>query len=194
MSTRMMFVRAVAGMAACVALGGRASTDCDFKPLISYVDGCEEFRGPARGYAPGGWVVFQPEGLPKWHGAKACNTTLWELSRFSGGREQKKKRPPEKRVGKADIPLTDAMKADVRRYLEETRRNGGSLIVRIGYTWSDSPGCEPSDFDEIDASHRFRFSPHRKRSARRPYSLYGRLLPSESRRPRRVCGGNHSHP
>ena len=149
MSTRMMFVRAVTGMAACVAFGGCASADCDFKPPISYVDGCEEFRGPARGYAPGGWVVFQPEGLPKWHGAKACNTTLWELSRFSGGREQKKKRPPEKRVGKADIPLTDAMKADVRRYLEETRRNGGSLIVRIGYTWSDSVGCEPSNFDIV---------------------------------------------
>ena len=53
MSTRMMFVRAVTGMAACVAFGGCASAECDFKPPILYVDGCEEFRGPARGYAPG---------------------------------------------------------------------------------------------------------------------------------------------
>lgn len=116
---------------------------------IPYEDGLETFHGPARGYAPGGWTVFRPEGLPKWHGAKAFNSSLWELSRFSGGRLQGKKRPPEKRVGKADVPLTDAMKADVRRYLDETRLKGGSLIVRLGYTWSDSPGCEPADFEVL---------------------------------------------
>jgi len=116
---------------------------------VSYEDGAETFTGPARGYAPGGWTVFKPEGLPKWHGAKAYNSSLWELSRFSGGRVQGKHPVPTNRVGGADIPLTDAMKADVRRYLEETRQNGGSLIVRLGYTWSDSCGCEPSDFDVV---------------------------------------------
>ena len=60
---------------------------------IPYEDGLETFHGPARGYAPGGWTVFRPEGLPKWHGAKAFNSSLWELSRFSGGRLQGKKHP-----------------------------------------------------------------------------------------------------
>lgn len=104
------------------------------RPGIKYVDGTDTFTGPARGYAPGGWKVFSPKGLPKWRGAKAYNSSLWELSRFSGGRVQGKHAVPTNRVGGADIPLTDAMKSDVRRYLEETRQNGGSLIVRLGYT------------------------------------------------------------
>ena len=120
-----------------------------FKPDIQYVDGTNTFNGPARGYAAGGWTTFKPEGLPKWKGAKAYNSSLWELSRFSGGRVQGKNSVPTNRVGGADIPLTDAMKADVRRYLEETRQNGGSLIVRLGYTWSEKCGCEPSDFDVL---------------------------------------------
>ena len=133
---------AMAAISTCTA----GADDESVRPDIPYVDSAESFAGPARGYAPGGWKVFLPEGLPKWHGAKSFNSSLWELSRFSGGRLQGKHRPPEKRVGKADIPLTDAMKSDVRRYLSETRLNGGSLIVRLGYTWSDSVGCEPSDF------------------------------------------------
>lgn len=132
----------------CLSQAEVAAKNC-FKPDISYEDGKETFTGPARGYAPGGWNVFKPEGLPKWKGAKAYNSSLWELSRFSGGRVQGKHAVPTNRVGGADIPLTDAMKSDVRRYLEETRQNGGSLIVRVGYTWSDSCGCEPSDFDIV---------------------------------------------
>ena len=134
--------------AECVSQAQAAAKDY-FKPDISYEDGTNTFTGPARGYAPGGWTTFKPEGLPKWKGAKAYNSTLWELSRFSGGREQKGRRPKPERVGESDIPLTDAMKADVRRFLEETRQNGGSLIVRLGYTWSDQSGCEPSDFDVL---------------------------------------------
>jgi len=120
-----------------------------FKPDIQYVDGTNTFTGPARGYAPGGWTVFMQEGLPKWKGAKSYNSSLWELSKFSGGRVQGKNAVPTNRVGGADVPLTDEMKADVRRYLEETRQNGGSLIVRVGYTWSDSCGCEPDNFDIV---------------------------------------------
>ena len=120
-----------------------------FKPDIQYVDGAETFAGPARGYAAGGWTTFKPEGLPNWRGGPGFHSSLWELSRFSGGREQGGKRPPPERVGGADIPLTDAMKSDVRRYLEETRQKGGTLIVRLGYTWSDRAGCEPSDFDIV---------------------------------------------
>jgi len=136
-------------LTACAAFAGAPGPKDYFKPEISYSDGAETFAGPARGYAAGGWTVFKPEGLPDWHGAKAYNSSLWELSRFSGGREQGGKRPPPERVGGADIPLTAAMKADVKRYLEETRQNGGALIVRIGYTWSDKQGCEPSDFDVV---------------------------------------------
>ena len=135
--------------AECALNGQAAGRDGFAKPDISYEDGCETFAGPARGYAPGGWTVFKPEGLPKWRGAKAYNSSLWELSRFSGGREQGGKRPGAERVGAGDAPLTDAMKADVRRFLDETRANGGSLVVRLGYTWSDSPGCEPSDFGVV---------------------------------------------
>lgn len=142
--------------AVCVAQPGfrlRAGSEQDpvefFHPEIRYVDGTNTFSGPARGYAPGGWTVFKQEGLPKWKGAKAYNSSLWELSRFSGGRVQGKHSVPTNRVGGADIPLTDTMKSDVRRYLEETRQNGGSLIVRLGYTWSDSCGCEPDDFDVV---------------------------------------------
>ena len=86
-----------------------------FKPDISYVDGTNTFTGPARGCAAGGWTVFKPEGLPKWKGVKAYNSSLWELSRFSGGRVQGKSDVPTNFVGGADIPLTDAMKTDVRR-------------------------------------------------------------------------------
>ena len=115
---------------------------------ISYADGAESLdANPARGCAGGGWVVFKPEGLPKWKGQSGFHSSLWELSRFSGGRAQNGKRPPAERVGTKDIPLTEAMKADVRRFLAETRAKGGSLIVRLGYTWSEQPGCEPGDFD-----------------------------------------------
>ena len=105
---------------------GRASGHA--RPDIKYVDGTDTFDGPARGYAPGGWKVFEPRGLPKWRGAKSYNSSLWELSRFSGGRVQGKHAVPTNRVGGADIPLTDAMKSDVRRYLEETRQNGGIFL------------------------------------------------------------------
>ena len=134
-----------------LAAGAQGAIDAKdyFKPDIQYVDGAETFAGPARGYAAGGWTTFKPEGLPNWRGGPGFHSSLWELSRFSGGREQGGKRPPPERVGGADIPLTDAMKSDVRRYLEETRQKGGTLIVRLGYTWSDRAGCEPSDFDIV---------------------------------------------
>ena len=134
--------------AAMLALGTFASVRY-VKPDISYRDGLETITtNPARGHAGGGWVTFKPEGLPKWHGGGGYHSSLWELSRFSGGREQNGKRPhPAERVGAADIPLTEAMKADVRRFLTETRAAGGSLIVRLGYTWSDQPGCEPDNFE-----------------------------------------------
>ncbi len=120
-----------------------------FRPDVAYIDGGETFAGPARGYANGGWTTFNPDGLPDWHGREGFHSSLWELSRFSGGREQGGRRPKSERVGDADIPLTDAMKADVRRFLEETRKSGGTLIVRVGYTWSDQSGCEPADFDIV---------------------------------------------
>lgn len=121
-----------------------------FKPAIEYVDGAESFDNPARGCAAGGWTTFKPEGLPGWHGAKdAYNSSLWELSRFSGGREQNGRRPAPERIGGEDIPLTDAMARSVRRFLEETRANGGALIIRIGYTWSEQAGCEPADFNIV---------------------------------------------
>ncbi len=119
------------------------------RPDISYRDGAETFDNPARGVAGGGWVTFSPEGLPNWRGQGGFRSSLWELSRFSGGREQGGKRPPAERVGGRDIPLTEAMLGDVRRFLRETREKGGALIVRLGYTWSEHPGCEPADFDVL---------------------------------------------
>lgn len=117
---------------------------------IAFTDSTESIEtNPARGCAGGGWVTFKPEGLPNWHGQKGYHSSLWELSRFSGGREQGGKRPPPERVGGKDLELTDAMKGDVRRFLEETRAKGGTLIVRLGYTWSEQQGCEPSDFDLV---------------------------------------------
>ncbi len=121
---------------------------CDYvRPCISFEDGAETFDNPARGPAGGGWTTFKPEGLPNWRGQGGFHSSLWELSRFSGGREQNGKRPPEARVGGKDVPLTEAMLADVRRFLSETRQKGGALVVRLGYTWSEHPGCEPADFD-----------------------------------------------
>lgn len=119
------------------------------RPDIAYDDGGETIvENPGRGLAPGGWVTFKPEGLPNWHGQGGYHSSLWELSRFSGGREQGGKRPtPAERVGGKDVPISAAMKADVVRFLTETRGKGGTLIVRLGYTWSEQPGCEPSDFD-----------------------------------------------
>lgn len=123
---------------------------CCFRPDISYVDGVETIlSNPARGPAPGGWTIFKPEGLPNWHGQGGFRSSLWELSRFSAGRGQGNGRPPATRVGGADIPISKEMKADVRRFLTETRAKGGSLIVRLGYTWSEQVGCEPSDFDVV---------------------------------------------
>ena len=111
-----------------------AATDY-VRPDIAYVDGCETIvENPGRGLAPGGWVTFKPEGLPNWHGQGGYHSSLWELSRFSGGREQGGKRPTPERVGGKDIPLTDAMKNDVERFLLETRSLGGSLIVVVRYT------------------------------------------------------------
>ena len=115
---------------------------------IDYTDGCEAIHSnPARGGAGGGWVTFSTNGLPKWHGSGGFHSSMWELSRFSGGRKQGGKLPSPGRVGGKDIPLTPAMKDSVRRFLEETRAKGGTLIVRLGYTWSEQPGCEPADFD-----------------------------------------------
>lgn len=118
------------------------------RPDISFEDGAETIASnPARGCAGGGWITFKPEGLPNWHGQAGYHSSLWELSRFSGGREEKGKRPIPERVGTDDIPITDAMKADVRRFLTETREKKGTLIVRLGYTWSEQSGCEPADFE-----------------------------------------------
>ena len=118
------------------------------RPAISFEDGTETItENPARGVAGGGWVEFKPEGLPTWHGQGGFHSSLWELSRFSGGREEQGKRPNPERVGGKDIPISEAMKADARRFLGETRERGGALIVRLGYTWSDQAGCEPSDFE-----------------------------------------------
>lgn len=128
-------------------LPASAATEAYAKPDIPYVDGAESFANPATGSAGGGWTTFKPEGLPNWHGGEGFHSSLWELSRFSGGREQNGKRPPDARVGGKDIPLTVEMTADVRRFLTETRQKGGTLIVRLGYTWSEYPGCEPSDFN-----------------------------------------------
>ncbi len=133
---------AALGLSAVLAAGTGAAG-------VSLRDGLETFDNPARGYATGRWVVFMPEGLPKWHGAGGYHSSLWELSRFSGGREQNGRRPDPKYVGGKDRPISGEMLADVRRYLEETRENGGSLIIRLGYTWSDAAGCEPSDFDML---------------------------------------------
>lgn len=120
------------------------------KPEISFEDGTETIiENPARGLASGGWVEFKPEGLPKWRGQGGFHSSLWELSRFSGGREEKGKRPNPERVGGKDIPISEAMKADARRFLDETREKGGTLIVRLGYTWSEQAGCEPADFDVL---------------------------------------------
>lgn len=113
---------------------------------VRLTDGAETFENPACGVAGGGWVVFKPEGLPRWRGEGGFRSSLWELSRFSGGREQRGRRPPDERVGGADIPITAAMAGDVRRFLAETRQSGGTLIVRLGYTWSEHQGCEPADF------------------------------------------------
>lgn len=133
---------------AVVVCGALYASKSDFiKPEISYTDGAESFGNPARGNAGGGWVTFQPGGLPNWRGVRSYASSLWELSRFSAGREQGGKRPPDARVGGEDIPISDAMKADVKRFLDETRANGGSLIVRLGYTWSEHSGCEPEDFE-----------------------------------------------
>lgn len=131
------------------AVWGQPSLAGDyFRPEIAYEDGLETItENPARGLAPGGWVTFKPEGLPNWRGQGGFRSSLWELSRFSGGREQNGRRPDAGRTGGADIPLTAAMKADVARFLSETREKGGTLIVRLGYTWSEQPGCEPADFD-----------------------------------------------
>lgn len=116
---------------------------------INYSDGIESFDiNPARGEASRGpWVVFQPEGLPDWHGETGFHSTLWELSRFSGGRMQNGQCPSPECVGEADIPLTETMTDDVRRFLDETRSQGGSLIVRIAYTGTEQTGCEPADFN-----------------------------------------------
>lgn len=136
-----------AALFAAVASASPAKPSGYVRPDISFADGAETFDNPARGPAGGGWVTFKPEGLPNWKGNGGFHSSLWELSRFSGGREQNGKRPPEARVGGKDIPLTEAMLADVRRFLGETRQKGGALIVRLGYTWSEHPGCEPADFD-----------------------------------------------
>ncbi len=133
---------------ALAALSAAAGGD-HFRPDIDYNDGAETFTGPARGWAEGGWTTFRPEGLADWHGAAGYRSSLWELSRFSGGRNQDGARPPAGRIGGADIPLTTEMKRDVRRFLAETRQKGGSLIVRLGYTLSAEKGCEPADFDII---------------------------------------------
>ena len=144
------YVFVVAGVFAVVASANLTFGALDpkdyFKPDVSYRDGTETFEGPARGYATGGWMTFKPEGLPKWSAHSGYHSSLWELSRFSGGREQSGRRPDTERVGEVDLPLTDAMKADVRRFLDDARAKGGSLIVRLGYTWSDACGCEPNNF------------------------------------------------
>ena len=145
-----MYVYVAVGVFAAVASANRTFGALDpkdyFKPDISYRDGTETFEGPARGYATGGWTTFKPEGLPRWSAHSGYHSSLWELSRFSGGREQSGSRPDPERIGEADLPLTGAMKADVRRFLDDARSKGSSLIVRLGYTWSEQRGCEPNNF------------------------------------------------
>jgi hypothetical protein len=121
-----------------------------FKPDIQYVDGAETFAGPARGYAAGGWTTFKPEGLPNWRGGPGFHSSLWELSRFSGGREQGGKRPPPERVGGADIPLTDAVESRLQgrlvrqcgrrrlgQHLQDSLNRLVTMILRRLHIWEN---------------------------------------------------------
>jgi len=159
---RLFHINTIAvGLTALLASTGCVNPDSlQHKGDILYTDAAETIEGnPGRGTARGHWTIFQPEGLPDWHGESGFHSSLWELSRFSGGhRHNGKTPPPAERVGEADMPLTEAMKADVARFLDETRAKGGTLIVRLGYTWTECTGCEPADFDIIlghirDLSH-----------------------------------------
>lgn len=140
----------IIGIAVWLVVASCASPDVPkHKVDLFYTDAAETIEGnPGRGAATRGpWVIFQPEGLPDWHGEAGFHSSLWELSRFSAGHRYNGQTPPADRVGTADLPLTEAMKADVARFLQETRALGGTLIVRLGYTWTDALGCEPSDFN-----------------------------------------------
>lgn len=119
--TRMKLALAVAAASLSGAANMVFAADARYvKPEISFEDGLETItENPARGLAGGGWVTFKPEGLPKWHGQGGFHSSLWELSRFSGGARRR-----------ADVRIPCAAIGWARSRLSNDPEFGASFLIQ----------------------------------------------------------------
>ncbi len=150
---KQFFRRARCLMAAFAVSGAFVSFAASSEAEPGFVprDGAESFVNPGAGRFGARWIVLKKEGNKPVVGFDNHRnfTILWELADFSAGNKYRDKAIPTNRVGGADIPLTEDALAAMRETLAAARRLGVTVFVRMGYTWDEVFGSEPSDFNMI---------------------------------------------
>ena len=104
---------------------------------------------PNRGYAADGGFLMLEGGSSTVHltGDFPGGYTWYyvNLKAFSAGNDG----GPGTGVGGADKPISQAALDAFDQALLQTRRNGGSVLIRFVYDWDGISGCEPNDFDMV---------------------------------------------
>lgn len=117
-------------------------------------DGRAEIRNPACGYAGGWWTGLKNDGSVVEENLSGNCSKLWCLNKFSKGYLYNNDyanytNHVQNFVGGADIPLNEGALLSISNTLLSVRRNGGSVVTRIAYTWDGYGGCECDDFEMV---------------------------------------------
>ena len=124
------------------------------RTCVAFEDGRRELRNPACGHAGGFWTTLKNDGTVIAENLSGNCSKLWCLSKFSKGYVydgdlENYRSHVEGFVGGADIELDEGALLSISNTLLSVRRNGGSVVTRIAYTWDGYGGCECDDFETV---------------------------------------------
>ena len=117
---------------------------------LSYLDSTELIStNPGRGQtAIGGWTVCSKDGNTKvLNPTGAYNTALFDLRAFSAGNDYTYGSHGKSGVGGKDIPINAQTLDAIAQTLANARHNGAEMAFRFAYSWDESYGNEPNDFN-----------------------------------------------
>ena len=122
--------------------------------VLSPEDACANLENPACGKAGGWWTGLKNDGTVITENLSGNCSKLWSLEKFSKGylydnRVDEYTNRVQRFVGGADIPLNEGALLSISNTLLSVRRNGGSVVTRIAYTWDGYGGCECDDFEMV---------------------------------------------
>lgn len=117
-------------------------------------DACDKIENPACGKAGGWWTGLKNDGSIVEENLSGNCSKLWCLNKFSKGYVYNNEyanytNHVQNFVGGADIPLNAGALLSISNTLLSVRRNGGSVVTRIAYTWDGYGGCECDDFEMV---------------------------------------------